>query len=117
MSRPQHDGPHSTAPTPKEADFAARCFDLRDVMELAVSIKGVAEDVELRLLGERTDERPVAEVFGTTNVPCLVSEFRDLTRQLREELFQVSDSVNRIQNELGMIADRGHTSKAPVDGR
>ena len=98
----------------RESDFVARISDLLDLSVVAENLQKLAGEVETRLLGykmEGESEGPPVPTTSTSPKEDFVSTLKDLTQKTRASLSELSDSLNRLHNELGGIGDSN--SKTP----
>lgn len=87
------------------AVFSEQVSELLDLSEMAANIKTLAVEVEVRLLGHSGphgdgNKKPVCD---TTSPLSLIAAMRNYTRITRESLQTISDSLNKINNELGGV--------------
>lgn len=82
--------------------LAERVSDLQDLSEMAANIRIRAVQLEVRLLGHSGPHGDKTQVKDTSEL-SFVAELRNYTRLTRESLQTISDSVHRIENDLGDI--------------
>lgn len=85
--------------------FSEQVSELLDLSEMADNIKTLAVQVEVRMLGHSGPhgETPKEQVYDESSPLSLIASMRNYTRMTRESLQTISDSLNRIDNELGGV--------------
>ena len=87
----------------KVADFSERVSDLETLAEMAYTIRILACNVEVRLLGHSGPHGESREKDDTESPVSLVHQLRTQSNRLRASLQTISSSLQRIQNELGGV--------------
>ena len=87
------------------AAFSEQVSEILDLSEMAATIKNLAVQVEVQLLGHSGPhgKNEKEQVFDTSSQLSLVSSMRNYTRLTRESLQTISGSLRRISDELGGV--------------
>ena len=89
----------------RQPGFSQRVSELQDLAEIAAKIKVLAQDVEVRMLGHSGPhgDNKKEQVYDTSGPLSLISGMRNYTRHTQESLQGISNSLQRITEELGGV--------------
>ena len=96
----------------REGEFQRICTDLGAVSNRADEIRGLAREIEHRLLGPQPEdeEKDLGVPISSSNLNGLVTS---ATAAVRRSLNDIAESLNRIHRELGTI---GHSNTGSGSG-
>lgn len=101
----------------RACEFSGRVSDMHDLSEMAANLQSLASEVEIRLLGHKPEaEREGLNVDRKSDMN-FVAELRYYTNETRRSLHELSDSLNRLHNELGGIGEECNAPKAESPNR